>query len=379
MANTDSVVVPASPRPAGSPLAGVKHVIAVGSGKGGVGKSTTAVNLAMALAKLGAKVGLMDADIYGPSVPKLLGINSYPGQDEKTGRIIAPVAHGVKVMSMALLGGDAPAVWRGPMASRAVSQFLGEVDWGELDYLLIDLPPGTGDIQITLAQAARLSGSVIVMTPQSLATEIAKRGLKMFQQVRVPVIGLVENMSEYECPHCHHTSHLFSKGGGAEVSKELGLPLLASFPFDPELVEESDRGLPIVVARPDAPLSKKYLELARRMAAELTTILSGGRVEKTIVLSMEPNEAAKMFKVSWSDGKQSVVSFRDLRYFCPCANCVDENTGVRKITRESIREDITPLKVQTIGNYALSVNWSDGHQTGIYSYDYLRKLLVKEV
>ncbi|MBS1983932.1 MAG: P-loop NTPase [Bdellovibrionales bacterium] len=374
---SSSVVVPAPDRPAGSPLAGVKHVIAVGSGKGGVGKSTTAVNLAMALHKLGAKVGLMDADIYGPSVPKILGGKEYPGQDEKTGRVQPPSVHGVKLMSMGLLGGDAPVVWRGPMASKAVSQFLGDVDWGELDYLIVDLPPGTGDIQITLAQAARLSGAVVVMTPQALATDIAKRGLKMFQQVRVPVIGIVENMSEYHCPHCGHASHLFSRGGGNEVAKDLNLPLLASFPFDPTLVEEGDAGNPVVISRPESESAKRYLDLARAMAAELSTMLSGGRVEKPVVVTMEPNAQARMFKVTWNDGKQSVVSFKDLRFHCPCAACVDENTGVRQIKKESIRDDVHPSKVQTVGNYALAIHWSDGHQTGLYSYDYLRRLLVK--
>jgi ATP-binding protein involved in chromosome partitioning len=378
MSQPNSVVVPAPPRPPGSPLAGVKHVIAIGSGKGGVGKSTTAVNLAVALVRLGAKVGLMDADIYGPSVPKLLGTNAYPEQDEATGRIRPPEVHGLKLMSMALLGGDAPAVWRGPMASKAVSQFLGEVDWGELDYLLIDLPPGTGDIQITLAQAARLSGALIVMTPQALATDIAKRGLKMFQQVRIPVLGIVENMSEYHCPQCGHTSHLFSHGGGTTVSKELSLPLLASFPLDPEMVEEGDRGLPVVVSRPESESAKRYLELAQAMAAELSTVLSGGRAEKAVVTTIEPNEAGKMFRIAWSDGKQSLVSFLDLRYHCPCASCVDENTGVRRISRDTLPRDIKPLKVQTIGNYALSIHWSDGHQTGIYSFDLLRQLLVKQ-
>lgn len=162
------------------------------------------------------------------------------------------------------------------------------------------------------------------------------------------------------------------------MSSELGLPLLASFPLDPELVEEGDIGKPVVLARPESPLAKQYLDLARRMAAELSTILSGGRKEKPIVLSMEPNENAHMFKVAWSDGKQSLVSFKDLRFHCPCANCVDENTGHRKITKESIKDDIKPMKVQTIGNYALGIHWSDGHQTGIYSYDYLRRLLVKD-
>jgi len=268
-------------------------------------------------------------------------------------------------------------VWRGPMASKAVSQFLSDVDWGELDYLIIDMPPGTGDVQITLAQAARLSGAVLVMTPQKLAVDIAKRGLKMFQQVRVPIIGLVENMSEYHCPKCGHESHIFAEGGAADVSKELSLPLLASLPLDPEMVGESDEGHPVVWARPESASAKKFLELAQHMAAELSSMMAGSRTSKPEVLSMVPNEQAKMFKVEWNDGKTSLVSFLDLRFLCPCANCVDENTGKRRIRKEDIKPDINPLRVHTVGNYAVSVTWSDGHDTGIYGYDYLRKQLVK--
>ncbi len=372
-----SVVVPATPRPAGSPLAGVKHVIAVGSGKGGVGKSTTAVNMAVALAKLGAKVGLLDADLYGPSVPKLLGTDERPTQEEN-GRIHPATAHGIKIMSMGLLGGDAPVVWRGPMASRALNQFLGEVDWGELDYLIVDLPPGTGDIQITLAQAVRLSGAVIVMTPQILAAEIAKRGLKMFQQVRIPILGLVENMASYVCPSCGHEGALFRSGGAEKIHAELGLPVLASLPFDPTLVGEGDDGRPVVLSRPDSILAKAYLDLAARMAAELSAVLSGARNEKPTIAEMKPNHEGRMFKIVWSDGVSSLTTFKDLRYQCPCAVCVDENTGHRKITREQVREDVHPTKVQTVGNYAVQVHWSDGHDTGLYGFDYLRRLLVKQ-
>ena len=372
-----SVIVPAPARPEGSPLAGVKHVIAVGSGKGGVGKSTTAVNLAIALSKLGAKVGLMDADIYGPSVPKLLGATENPTQDPD-GKINAPIAHGIKCMSMGLLGGGVPAVWRGPMASKAINQFLGDVKWGELDYLIVDMPPGTGDIQITLAQAARLSGAIIVMTPQALATEIAKKGLRMFQQVRVPVIGLVENMSDFECPKCGHHTAIFSHGGAKSVGDELQLPVLGTFPIDPAMVNEGDDGLPVVLSRPESPMAKRYLDLAERMTAELSTILSGGRNSKPIVTSMQPNHPAKMFKIAWSDGKQSVATFKDMRFMCPCANCVDENTGTRTIKKDAIPENIAPLSVSTIGNYAITIKWSDGHDTGIYSFDYLRHFLVNQ-
>ncbi len=376
-ATSSSIVVPAAPRPEGSPLAQVKHILAVGSGKGGVGKSTTAVNLAMALHKLGAKVGLMDADIYGPSLPKLMGLREAP-TESPNGKIAPPSIHGIKCMSMGLLGGDAPIVWRGPMASRAVSQFLSEVDWGELDYLIVDLPPGTGDIQLTLAQSIRLSAAIVVMTPQGLATEIARRGLKMFQQVRVPVLGLVENMSEYVCPKCGHHAHLFSKGGGEEVARELSLPLLQRFPLDPELLETSDAGLPVLLGRPESESSRLFLELAQNVAAELSTLVSGGRQSRPVVLSAEPNDVHKMLKLNWSDGRQSVVTFRDLRYQCPCAVCVDENTGVRKIRKEDVSPDVRPTKIQTIGNYALGIHFSDGHHTGLYAFDYLRKLLVSE-
>lgn len=369
-----SVVVPASPRLPGSPLEKVKHIIAVGSGKGGVGKSTTAINLAVALSKLGAKVGLMDADIYGPSLPKLMGLHTQP-TESPSGKIAPPEIFGVKCMSMGLLGGDTPIVWRGPMASKAVSQFLSEVDWGELDYLIVDLPPGTGDIQITLAQSIRLSGAIIVMTPQALACEIARRGLKMFEQVRVPVIGLVENMSEYECPECGHRSHIFSKGGGAKVAQELQLPLLESFPLDPTLLEEGDAGKPVLLSRPESRSAQKFLELAQKMAAELSTLLSGARVVRPAVVQTEKNDAHKMLKFVWNDGKQSVITYKELRYLCPCALCVDENTGTRKIRRESVSDDVKPTRIQTIGNYALHVIWSDGHTTGIYSFDYLRKIL----
>lgn len=372
---TSDVIVSAPPRPPGSALAGIKHVIAVASGKGGVGKSTTAVNLAVALQQMGAKVGLLDADIYGPSIPKLLGSDSAPTQGPDN-KINPPTVHGLKFMSMGLFGSGTPTVWRGPMASKAVSQFLGEVNWGELDYLIVDLPPGTGDIQITISQAARLSGAVIVMTPQMLAVEVAKKGLKMFQQVRVPILGIVENMSEFECPHCHEVSHIFSKEGGSKVAEEMGLPLLSSHPLDPVQVQEGDKGLPVVLSRPGSVAAERYNTLARNMAKELRQLLNGERKSALEVVSMEPNPKARMFKVIWSDNKQSVITFKELRFHCPCAVCVDEGTGQRKITREMVKEEVAPVQVKTVGNYALQVVWTDGHDSGFYSYDYLRKLLV---
>lgn len=374
--SSESIVVEAPERPEGSPISNVKHIIAVGSGKGGVGKSTVAVNLAIACSKLGAKVGLVDADVYGPSIPRLMGATENPKQID--GKIIPTEAHGIKIMSMGILGGDTPVVWRGPMASRAVNQFIGSVAWGDLDYLFVDLPPGTGDIHITLSQSARLSGAVVVMTPQALATEVAIKGLKMFQQVRVPIIGIVENMAGFLCKYCNHESKIFKKGGGEKIAKELDLPLLGSIPISEKIVECSDSGTPLIVESEKSKESKIYFDLAMTMVAELRKMLSGERVQKAQVVNMEPNYKANMFKVIWNDNKQSLVSFQELRYLCPCAHCVDEGTGDRIIKKEQVAENVQPTKVQTVGNYAISVHWSDGHHTGIYSYDNLRKLLVKE-
>ena len=377
MDHDPNVIVEAPNRPEGSPLAQVKHIIAVGSGKGGVGKSTTTVNLAVALQKLGAKVGILDADIYGPSVPHILGSRQSPTRRE--GEKIQPSEKdGIKFMSMALLGGDAPAVWRGPMASRAIHQFLGEVEWGELDYLLIDLPPGTGDIQITISQAARLSGAVVVMTPQLLATDVAKRGLKMFQQVRLPVLGLVENMSRYVCSSCQKETHLFQQGGARTLSKDFHLPVLAEIPFDPELLANCDSGKPILSEKPESEVAQSYVQLAKNMATELRNIVEGKREIPPQIVNIEPNSKAKIAKVIWNDGKTSLVTYKDLRFICPCAVCVDEGTGERKIKKEDIKDDVAPLRVETIGNYAIKIHWSDEHNTGIYSYDYLRRHLVKE-
>ena len=247
----------------------VRNVIAVGSGKGGVGKSTTAVNLALALAADGARVGVLDADVYGPSVPAMLGIGGKPeSPDNKT---IEPLrAYGVEAMSIGLLvDADTPMIWRGPMATSALTQLFNDTRWGDLDYLLVDLPPGTGDIQLTLAQKIPVAGAVIVTTPQDIATLDAKKALKMFEKVQVAVLGIVENMAVHTCSNCGHVEHLFGEGGGGRMAAQYGVPLLGSLPLDLAIREQGDAGEPVVVAAPDSAAAQAYRGAARALAAEL--------------------------------------------------------------------------------------------------------------
>ncbi len=255
--------------PARPPIPGVKNLIAVGSGKGGVGKTTVAVNLTLALGSLGNKVGLLDADVYGPNVPLMLGVRAQP---HAIGERIQPVErHGVKMMSMGLLNpGDRPLVWRGPMLNSVIQQFLRSVDWGELDYLVVDLPPGTGDVQITLIQTAPLTGAVIVTTPSEVSLEDARKAIHMFEQVRVPLLGLVENMSFLTCPHCGERIDVFSQGGGRKTAEMMNVAFLGELPLDPRVREGGDTGRPVALG--DVPeIAQPYLDLARhveRRAAE---------------------------------------------------------------------------------------------------------------
>ena len=257
---------PSAPTPIAYPNLG--RVIAVSSGKGGVGKSTVATNLAIALAASGARVGLMDADVYGPNVPRMMGVNAPPPVvDEK---IIPLEAHGVKVISLGfLIERDQPAIWRGPIVMKIVTQFLRDVAWGQLDYLLVDMPPGTGDAQLSLVQATHVHGAIIVTTPQDVSTGDALRGAKMFQRVNVPVLGIVENMSWFECPHCGKPTPIFGTGGGKRLADELELPLLGEIPLYPRVQEGADRGMPIVVAEPEASAARALRSLADRVVAAL--------------------------------------------------------------------------------------------------------------
>jgi ATP-binding protein involved in chromosome partitioning len=263
--------VPTDARIAGQIDLPLRNTIAISSGKGGVGKSTIAANLAVALAQTGACVGLMDADIYGPNIPMMLGVDRIPAP--RDGKLIPALAYGLRVMSMGfLVPPDQPVIWRGPMIHSAIRQFFSDVDWGALDYMVIDLPPGTGDAQLTLAQSVPLTGVIIVTTPQDVALGDAAKGLAMFQTLQVPIIGIIENMGTFVCPHCGQATDIFGSGGGARMAARLGVPFLGSVPIDPRLRDGGDNGQPIVAIDPDGPAGSTLRQMARDVAARVSVI-----------------------------------------------------------------------------------------------------------
>jgi ATP-binding protein involved in chromosome partitioning len=263
---------------------GVKHIIAVASGKGGVGKSTTAVNLALGLAANGVSTGLLDADIYGPSMPRMLDVREKP--ESIDGKALKPIErYGLRTMSIGyIVNEDTPMIWRGPMVSSALEQMLRDVEWGELDVLVVDMPPGTGDAQLTLAQRVALSGAVIVSTPQDIALVDARKGLNMFRKVAVPVLGFVENMSFFLCPHCGERSEIFGHGGARHEAEKLGVPFLGEVPLHLDIRTTSDSGHPIVVAKPDSPYAQIYRNIAGRVWKQLTANQRGPRAAPRIVV-----------------------------------------------------------------------------------------------
>jgi ATP-binding protein involved in chromosome partitioning len=363
---------------------GVNHVIVVGSGKGGVGKSTTAVNLAMALKKLGYSTGLLDADIYGPSVPTMMG-KSFPRSADGTqpateDNLLIPFdLQGVKVISLGLLiGRDQPTVWRAPMATKMIQQFLLGVKWGDLDFLIVDLPPGTGDIQLTLSQQSNITGAIVVTTPQQVAVEIARKGLLMFKHVGVPVLGLIETMSGFACGECGAVTSIFGEGGAKKLAADDGVPMLGQIPVDAALVRACDEGEPIVLRDPKSPSAVAYMQAASKLVAtvESQSSLDGKEIVPLAVEPMPAPSAAEGHNLAiyWSDGQKFVYRARDLRFACPCAVCVDEFSGQRKITKDSVVADVALEKALPVGRYGVNLVWNDKHSTGIYTYKYLREL-----
>ena len=377
-------------------LPGIRHIVAIGSGKGGVGKSTVSVNLALALQQLGGRVGLVDADILGPSIPGMLGIpTGQPPAQTPEGRIVPAERHGLKVISMGMLtGDDNPAVLRGPMVGKYLKMFVAGVQWGPLDYLILDLPPGTGDTQLTLAQSMPLSGAVIVTTPQDVSLKIARRGLRMFEKVQVPILGIVENMRTFTCPHCGQSTDIFRNGGGERMSQELGVPFLGALTLDPAVVACGDAGRPIVVDQPKSVSAQVYAAIAAALAEQLHAVAT---VLKPFVWSWDSNEGApawmegavqpagsrntpigfrrrdpRTLSVLWEDGHSDDFDVRDLRLACHCALCVEEMSGRKLLDPKTVRPDVSPRKIVSIGNYAIGLDWNDGHNSGIHTFKDLR-------
>jgi ATP-binding protein involved in chromosome partitioning len=251
-------------------IPGIRNVVAVGAGKGGVGKSTTAVNVAVGLAKKGARVGLLDGDVYGPNIPQMLGCTGTPEMDGEK-RIVPPEAQGIKVISMGMLvPADQPIIWRGPMLHGAVQQFMRDVAWGELDYLVVDLPPGTGDVALSMAQSVPMAGAVLVTTPQGVSVSDVKKAVGMFRQLNIPVLGVIENMSYFVCGHCHERTEIFGSGGGRRIAEEMQIPFLGEVPIDTRVRSGGDEGQPIVAAFPDSPAAQALREVAGKVAAQVS-------------------------------------------------------------------------------------------------------------
>ena len=379
------------------------RMIAISSGKGGVGKSSVTANIAVAMAEAGLRVGIVDADVYGPSIPGMLGIAS----DRKprmapNGKMAPSVGHGVKVVSMAMLtDDDKPAILRGPMVGKYLNMFVKQVEWGALDLLVLDLPPGTGDIQLTLAQAFPLSGAVVVTTPQDVSLKIARRGLRMMEQVNVPILGIVENMSGFTCPTCGTVSHIFHDGGGEQIARELGVAFLGKVPLDPAVVDSGDSGIPIVKSAPDSPAAMAYRQIAAflmqqdRTTGGLATpfvwnlaegtgkpapaagafIGAGGPPDRLVALD---HDGAGL-TLKWADGHDQRLAPRDLRIACQCAQCRDEVTGKRRLDPATVRLDIRINRIWSVGNYALGFAFSDGHDTGIYTFQSLHAMQGSQV
>ena len=380
-------------------LPGIRHIIAVGSGKGGVGKSTVSVNLAFALQQLGYRIGLMDADVLGPSIPGMLGLpTGQPPAESADHKMVPAQRHGLKTISMGMFtGDDNPAILRGPMVGKYLKMFVGSVQWGTLDYLIIDLPPGTGDTQLTLAQSVPLSGAIIVTTPQDVSLKIARRGLRMFETVHVPILGIIENMSTFTCPHCGTGTDIFRGGGGDRMSRELGVPFLGTIPLDPDIVTCADQGRPLVLDKPDSFAAQAYLAMATELDGRLQG-LAGSALKpfawtwatgagapawadgavapagsRTTAIGLRQRDA-RTLSVLWQDGQRSDLDVRDLRLNCHCALCKEEMSGRALLDPTSVRADIAPRTIASVGNYAIQITWNDGHSSGIDTFTHLRAL-----
>jgi ATP-binding protein involved in chromosome partitioning len=347
------------------PLEGIKNIVAVAAGKGGVGKSSVTVNLALALKKLGYSVGILDADIYGPSIRRMLPEDSLPIQN---GTFFTPaVSQGIKMISMSFFRkeNEAAAV-RAPIANGLITQFLKNVNWGELDYLLIDFPPGTGDIQLTLAQQANLSGAIMVATPQEVALMDVRKAMNLFDQVKVPIVGVIENMSYFTHPETNEPLYLFGKGGGERLAREGGVPFLGMIPIDPEISLSCDTGKSLFNLDNQRPSVQAFMKLADQMVDQVSKIQS-------LVIERLVQEGPCNLSIHWTDGSITTLCYSNLQKECPCANCNDENTGERLLDPKSVKEDVGVSKIEMVGRYALRFQFTSGCTTGIFPFDMLRE------
>ena len=347
-------------------VAGIKHMIAVASGKGGVGKSTTAVNLALGLKAIGLDTGILDADIYGPSQPRLLGLSGRPQLAK--GNVLRPMqGHGLKAMSMGFMVDEGtPIIWRGPMVVSALTQMLRDVEWGNLDVLVIDMPPGTGDVQLTMAQQVPLSGAIIVSTPQDLALIDARKGLNMFRKVDVPVLGIVENMSYFVCPRCGERSDIFGHGGAEAEALKLGVPFLGAVPLHMDIRTTSDEGRPIVASSPDSVQAQIFRDIASKAWSEL----QGNERLGPPKLDITPDRGA--LSVAFSGVEPFKLSAEMLRVMSPSAEVQGHSPEQRVTVAQKRNVKIKDLK--PVGNYAVRIVFDDGHDTGLFSWSYLATL-----
>lgn len=371
---TDSMVMLAPPRPVrenplnvNAPgLKGVKRIIAVSSCKGGVGKSTVAVNLAYSLSAQGQQVGLFDADIYGPSLPTMVQIEGAGLYQEND--LIIPLAYlGVKLMSFGFIpSAGGAAIMRGPMVTQIINQLLTTTNWGELDYLVLDLPPGTGDVQLTLTQLIPITAAVIVTTPQQLSFVDVVKGIQMFDKLKVPTVAIVENMCYFECPGCQTKHHLFGQGASRRIVEQYGIKNAFEMPVAPDLSTCGDGGVPYVMVHPKAGVTRIFHALASSVRDEVQALEQGRQRRPRI--DFQPGAG---IRVQLDESHTATIHPAALRRQCRCANCVEEFTGRALLRPEDVPENVYPLRMQPMGNYAIAIQWSDGHSSSIYPYETL--------